>query len=441
MVAVILSLTLLGICGLLAWRVKSTPVWLPIVAGLACLVTARNESAPIRLALSSLILLYFVKASAVLALAGDGPKGFGALLYATVWPGMASDGLIKQEDPITEAGGRFKRGYFKFLLGLSACLTIAWFAQQMSPSILGAVGIAGLLLTVHFGFSDMMTACIQSQGWRVKPLFEEPFQSGTLNEFWTRRWNLAFVQMNRILFMQPLVRAMGLRRAVFAVFLISGVLHELAISYPVMAGWGGPILYFLIQACLVAVERKWRISGRIWTWIMLLLPTPLLFHEAFRVTLVAPLFTALGVWLHKLTFQSFWSLAFLGLGLLQFLILAASLQVPTRLKWREELPRLSSLNRKLMWTYGIFIVLCIVAFGVMTLALKSSIIAGDVIGLWFCGFIAIFWGLRLIVDNFVLTHEDWPQGSEFEIGHALLTTVFSVLTLGYGGFIVMHALH
>ena len=55
-------------------------------------------------------------------------------------------------------------------------------------------------------------------------------------------------------------------------------------------------------------------------------------------------------------------------GLGHFAVLGASFQVPARLGWRDELARLRPLNRKLMWTYGGFTVLTIVAFGTLTLA-------------------------------------------------------------------------
>ena len=48
-------------------------------------------------------------------------------------------------------------------------------------------------------------------------------------------------------------------------------------------------------------------------------------------------------------------------GIGHFGILAASLQVPTVMNWKEELARLQEFNRKLFWVYGAFIVLTIIA--------------------------------------------------------------------------------
>ncbi len=431
------TVVLVGFHVMLWWRVR-LPIWLPLAVGLGLVGGSYSAEGVVRLLMSSAVLLYFVKLSAVFAMEPSArPRGVGAVLYHSVWPGVAGDGLCSVGSAVPDSGARFRRGYGRFLLGLVGCFGVAWFSASLSLSVVGALGIVALLLTIHLGFSDMLTGVLQCQGWRVLPLFDDPLRARSLNEFWTRRWNLAFVQMNRILFMRPSARRFGIRGAVVGSFLISGLLHELAISFPAGSGWGGPFVYFVLQVGLLGVERRFRLRGVLWTWAALLLPLPMLFHDGFRVGLVAPLFVWAGGVLHGFTFESFWSLAFLGLGAIHFVILAASAQVPSRLNWREELGRLSSLNRKLMWTYGAFIVMCILAFGVLTLVLRGEFVRGNPVGPWLCGFIAVFWGLRVVCDNFVLKFEDWPQGPEFEIGHVLLNTVFVTLTTGYGGFVML----
>jgi hypothetical protein len=79
-------------------------------------------------------------------------------------------------------------------------------------------------------------------------------------------------------------------------FVVSGLLHELAISLPVRAGFGLPTLYFAIHALATSLEprlrvRRWpSLPARAWTWLLVLAPLPLLFHRAFRDALVLPLF-------------------------------------------------------------------------------------------------------------------------------------------------------
>ena len=60
-----------------------------------------------------------------------------------------------------------------------------------------------------------------------------------------------------------------------------------------------------------------------------------------------------------------------------FVILIASFQVPSRLRWKQDLAQLIPFNRKLLWVQGGFTVLTIIAFGTLTLALHAELLRGD----------------------------------------------------------------
>lgn len=125
-------------------------------------------------------------------------------------------------------------------------------------------------------------------------------------------------------------------------------------------------------------------------------------------------------------------------GIGHFCVLGASFQVPRRLDWKNELARLRPLNRKLMWTYGAFTVLTIVAFGVLTLALHDEMLRGDRAALGLASFIGVYWVARIGVDALYFEHADWPEGREFVVGHALLTALFAALAATYLGLLVVH---
>ena len=42
------------------------------------------------------------------------------------------------------------------------------------------------------------------------------------------------------------------------------------------------------------------------------------------------------------------------------------------------------------------------------------------------------------MDAIYFAHADWPKGTEFVIGHGLLTLLFSVLAASYLGLFVWH---
>jgi hypothetical protein len=119
-----------------------------------------------------------------------------------------------------------------------------------------------------------------------------------------------------------------------------------------------------------------------------------------------------------------------------FIILIASVQVPSRLRWREDLAQLMTLNRKLLWVQSSFTVLTIIAFGILTLVLRNEMLRGDRSALALVCFIAVYWTGRILVDALYFAHEDWPEGQQFVIGHILLTALFTALAASYWALFV-----
>jgi hypothetical protein len=76
-------------------------------------------------------------------------------------------------------------------------------------------------------------------------------------------------------------------------------------------------------------------------------------------------------------------------------------------------------------------VLTILAFGVLTLSLHSELLRGDRAALGLAAFIGIYWASRIVVDAVYFSHDDWPKGRLFVIGHVLLTSLFVVLATSY----------
>lgn len=133
------------------------------------------------------------------------------------------------------------------------------------------------------------------------------------------------------------------------------------------------------------------------------------------------------------------SLALWLAGIGHFCVLGASFQVPARLGWKYDLLKLAPFNRKLMWTYSGFTLFTIIAFGLLTLTLHGELLRGEPAALGLAAFIGVFWSLRLLVDFFYFTHEDWPAGRGMVLGHVLLSTLFVSLAATYLGLVVWHS--
>ena len=121
-------------------------------------------------------------------------------------------------------------------------------------------------------------------------------------------------------------------------------------------------------------------------------------------------------------------------GVLHFLTLIASAMVPKTLDWKGELAKLIPFLRTLFWVYGAFIVLTIIAFGVLSLlnfrtlgADNPTLLARSV-----CAFIAIFWGARLVVALFVFDASEYLTTWHFKLGYHALTATFLYQTATYG---------
>jgi hypothetical protein len=350
-----------------------------------------------------------------------------SVVYLLLWPGMnplaaASTAASRRIDPQA-----FLRGWARMFAGLGALLGVALLSERMPEAVVGWAGIGAMLLAIHFGFAEILPWLLRWCGYAAPKLFDRPWAARSLDEFWSHRWNLAFVEMNRLLFVGPLRRWFGRRHAVTATFVLSGLFHEAAISFPAGGGWGGPLAYFVLQGMLVHLRGV--VRGRLRTMFCVLTPLPWLFHDAFRGTLVVPFYR----WLGALLLEFDWlTLTVTAAGVGHFVVLLASVQVPGRLGWREDIAKLTRFNQKIFWVYGLFILFCVVGFGVLTLLFREDLVQrAHPLARALSAFIAAFWTIRILTDLFWYDHRDWPPGNAMVTGHALLTTLFCALAGTY----------
>lgn len=234
------------------------------------------------------------------------------LAFALLWFGMRPSLFAGVESGKRDgADEMFARGAKRLALGC-AFIGAAWLVWRsplgdrpvwrlldrreyfaLSPRELGATALLlpGLSLVLHFGIFNLLAGAWRRAGVDCRALFRAPFASKTLSEFWSRRWNLGFTEMTSLAVFRPLRKRLGDRGAAFVSFLFSGLLHELAISVPVKAGFGLPMLYFVLHGLATLIERRLDRAGQslaarpwlgwVWTMTWLLLPLPLLFHPPF----------------------------------------------------------------------------------------------------------------------------------------------------------------
>ena len=306
-VAILAAILLLGywtarVCSTRPGRIAA---WALVVVSLTGVERLNaHEPAGFRMLAIIAALLYAMKAVvAVEAQAAGGRRlswrrwlGFSAL-----WPGMRPGPFTRPgSGPLPDAGRLLSTGLARMVAGLAlvAVARLAWVvtgSRWLATTLL----LPGLSLMLHFGIFNLLAGTWRLVGVDCRPLFLAPLRSTSLGEFWGRRWNRAFAEMTALAVYQPLVCTCGRGPALAASFLASGLLHELAISVPVGAGYGMPLGYFALHGVLSLIEGRLARAGqpidrvpwvgRAWTLAWLVLPLPILFHRPFLAGVLWPL--------------------------------------------------------------------------------------------------------------------------------------------------------
>ena len=118
-------------------------------------------------------------------------------------------------------------------------------------------------------------------------------------------------------------------------------------------------------------------------------------------------------------------------GIGQLCVLVASALVPRRLNWRTELTKLSHLHRQMYWVYGGYVVLSIIALGIISLVNSAELASGSRLARSMCAYNAVFWGVRLSLQP-MLDVKAHLTAWWLTAGYHLLTLLFITFTAIYG---------
>ena len=246
----------------------------------------------------------------------DGWREIGHFVF--LWPGMdptafRRDGVVRRSSR-SDVTADVSRPYAMPRAILCATFGIVLIAIAGRPSpwsniLRGWIGMIGTVFVIHFGLFDLLTVWNENRGFECPRLMNQPLRSDSVADFWSRRWNRPY---RELIYRFVFIPLRELRRDNFRLsaewslaggFFVSGILHDAIISIPAGAGYGLPTCYFILQAGAMLAERKqpirsWRANNRrLWTFAILLLPLPLLFHPPFVVDVMLPFFEAVSTYL------------------------------------------------------------------------------------------------------------------------------------------------
>lgn len=223
--------------------------------------------------------------------------------YLLLWPGMDAAAFLDANlRPARPRAAEWLFAAGKTLFGAALVWIVAPLATP--PMLKGWIGLVGLVFLLHFGTFHLASLVWRAAGVQADPIMRVPIHATSLGDFWGRRWNLGFRDLAHGLLFKPLAPRIGAAAAGFAVFLASGLVHDLVISVPASGGYGLPTGYFALQGLGVLIERS--TSGRnlglghgIGGWIFMALftagPAFALFHPAFLREVWLPFMTAIGI--------------------------------------------------------------------------------------------------------------------------------------------------
>ena len=150
-----------------------------------------------------------------------------------------------------------------------------------------------LALLPFYIFSETFAALLRlvflPAGRVLCPVHARPLLAPSLAKCWGRCWNRWVSDWLRHLIFAPLLRRPYW--AAMAVFVVSGLWHEIVFELPYyLAGhtpaFGSMTLFFLVQGLALLIEpkfiRRQPLLRRLYAWVAVVGPSPLLFNDAFR---------------------------------------------------------------------------------------------------------------------------------------------------------------
>lgn len=258
-----------------------------IILGFSSLYFLKDLSPSFRFLCATFGMIFTIKVAALVWQVSEGARFqslLGLFLFLFTWPGVLIAGFLKKNENPENQNHRFFEASLSFLLGAALLIGVSISAQGQS-TLLNYVSLFAIFMIVQLGFVEMITDSLRWLGFSPPRIFDRPYLSTSLRDFWSLRWNRAFAEMSKMFILRPLKGKLPLTVLTLLVFGISGIIHELGISYTDGLSWGRPFTYFVIQGVGMKLEKVLKFSRfLVLPWVVA--PVPLLFTPTFTNLIV-----------------------------------------------------------------------------------------------------------------------------------------------------------
>jgi hypothetical protein len=123
------------------------------------------------------------------------------------------------------------------------------------------------------------------------------------------------------------------------------------------------------------------------------------------------------------------ALVMAGIGQLGLALASASF--PHLLGWRHELGKMRPLLRTMFWIYAAYILGCNVAFGLVSALRPAWLLDASPLAAAVTGFIALYWGARLVLQFTAFDRRDLPAGFRYRLGETAIVLLVAYCAAVY----------
>jgi len=130
-----------------------------------------------------------------------------------------------------------------------------------------------------------------------------------------------------------------------------------------------------------------------------------------------------------------------AVGVFMAVLVVVNVFVPRHLGWREDLERVSLVNRQIFEVHAIFLALILAMFSVLLLSSGEALLQPTRLSRLVLGGLTIFWGLRLLFQWFYYSPATWRGNRLRTMVHygfsAAWIYVTAVLALAFGRITIL----
>jgi hypothetical protein len=119
-------------------------------------------------------------------------------------------------------------------------------------------------------------------------------------------------------------------------------------------------------------------------------------------------------------------------GVLMAALVVVNLLVPGRFRWREEMARLSLLNRQIFQLHSVFIVLTLALFAALLLSCGDALVEPTRLSRAVLAGLFVFWTARMLAQWFFYSPAVWRGNRFHTVMHGVFSAMWIYMTATFG---------